>query len=235
HALSFSYSNKILDDIHFTIKKGEKIGIVGASGCGKSTLVKILLRLVHNYSGKVYFFGRELSTIGRDEIADKIAYIPQKTHIFSGSIRENIIYGCFREKITDEEIIEAAKLANIYSEIETSLGGLSGKVSENGNNLSGGQKQRLAIARLILKSPEILIFDEATSALDNTNEAKIQKNIEKLFENKTIITIAHRLTTLKNSDRIFVFDKGKIVQEGKFDDLSNKSGAFQDFLKQKES
>lgn len=113
------------------------------------------------------------------------------------------------------------------------MGGLNGKVTENGNNLSGGQRQRLAIARLILKSPELFIFDEATSALDNTNEVLLQKNIEQLFKNKTIITIAHRLTTLKNSGRILVFDKGKIVQEGTFNELSNKKGLFQDFLKQR--
>ena len=122
----------------------------------------------------------------------------------------------------------------MYKEIENSLGGLSGRVAENGNNLSGGQKQRLATARLILKSPELLILDEATSALDNTNETKIQRNIEQLFKDKTTITIAHRLTTLKNTGRIFVFERGKIVQEGTFDDLANQKGLFQDFLKQKE-
>ena len=110
---------------------------------------------------------------------------------------------------------------------------MSGRVGENGNNLSGGQKQRLAIARLILKSPELFIFDEATSALDNTNETLIQKNIEEIFKDKTMITIAHRLTTLKNADRIFVFDKGEIVQEGDFSSLAKTKGLFQDFLQQK--
>lgn len=233
--LSFKYENSpVLKDINFVIKNGEKIGIAGASGCGKSTLIKILLRLVHGYSGKVEIFGKNLDTVSREEIADCIAYVPQKTHIFSGSIRDNIVYGCERENITDEEVIRAAKLANLYEEIENSLGGLSGRVAENGNNLSGGQKQRLAIARLILKSPELLILDEATSALDNTNETKIQRNIEQLFKDKTTITIAHRLTTLKNTDRIFVFERGRIVQEGTFDGLANQKGLFQDFLKQKE-
>ena len=233
--LSFKYGNSpVLQDINFTIKQGEKIGIAGASGCGKSTLIKILLRLVHGYSGKIEIFGKNLDTIDREEIADRIAYVPQKTHIFSGSIRDNIVYGCERENIKDEEVIRVAKLANLYEEIENSLGGLSGRVAENGNNLSGGQKQRLAIARLILKSPELLILDEATSALDNTNENKIQRNIEQLFKNKTTITIAHRLTTLKNTDRIFVFERGRIVQEGSFDGLSNQKGLFQDFLRQKE-
>lgn len=140
-----------------------------------------------------------------------------------------------KKKVNDEQIIDAAKKANIYKEIVESLGGLGGKVTENGNNLSGGQRQRLAIARLILKSPELFIFDEATSALDNTNEVIIQKNIENLFQNKTTITIAHRLTTLKNTDRILVFDKGEIVQEGNFDELANKKGLFQDFLKRRVS
>ncbi|HAS80886.1 MAG: YwjA [Candidatus Nomurabacteria bacterium GW2011_GWE1_32_28] len=233
--LSFKYKDSpVLQDISFTIKNGEKIGIAGASGCGKSTLIKILLRLVHGYSGKVEIFGKNLATINREEIADLIAYVPQKTHIFSGTIRDNIIYGCERENITEEEVIRASKLANLYEEIENSLGGLVGRVAENGNNLSGGQKQRLAIARLILKSPELLILDEATSALDNTNETKIQRNVEQLFKDKTTITIAHRLTTLKNTDRIFVFEYGRIVQEGTFDRLSNQEGLFQDFLKQKE-
>lgn len=233
--LSFKYGNSpVLQDINFVIKKGEKIGIAGASGCGKSTLIKILLRLVHGYSGKIEIFGKNLDTMDREEIADRIAYVPQKTHIFSGSIQDNIVYGCERENIAEEEVIRAAKLANLYEEIENSLGGLSGRVAENGNNLSGGQKQRLAIARLILKSPELLILDEATSALDNTNETKIQKNIEQLFKDKTTITIAHRLTTLENTDRIFVFERGRIVQEGTFDGLSNQKGLFQDFLKQKE-
>lgn len=232
--ISFQYGNtNILQDINFSIKSGEKIGIVGASGCGKSTLIKILLRLVHGYSGQIYIFGEDLNSIGREEIANRIAYVPQRTHIFSGSIRDNIVYGCNRDNITDDEVINAAKLANLHEEISSVLGGLSGRVTENGNNLSGGQKQRLAIARLILKSPEILIFDEATSALDNLNEMKIQKNIEELFSQKTIITIAHRLTTLENTDRIFVFEGGRIVQEGTFTGLSNQAGLFQDFLRQK--
>ncbi|MDH3324915.1 MAG: ABC transporter ATP-binding protein/permease [Candidatus Peregrinibacteria bacterium] len=232
--LSFTYPQKsktILKNINLEIKKGEKIGIAGTSGCGKSTLIKIILKLIHNYSGKIYFLGNPLCTISRKEISKKISYIPQKTYIFSGTIKENVIYG-ITKKTSDEAIINALKQANIYDETKSVLGGLSGKVSENGNNLSGGQKQRIALARLILKSPEILIFDEATSALDNTNEAIIQKNIENIFSDKTIITIAHRLTTLKNSDKIFVFNKGQIAQEGNFKNLSQKEGLFKEFLNQ---
>lgn len=231
--LSFSYPNSpnlgVLKNINLNVSPGEKIGIVGASGCGKSTFIKILLKLIHGYSGEIFLLGKSLVNLSREEIAQKIAYIPQKNYIFSGTIRDNIQYGILKN-VSDSEIIKAGKLANIYREITTSLGGLDGRVTEGGNNLSGGQKQRLAIARLILKSPEIFIFDEATSALDNTNEATIQKNLEKIFNDKTMITIAHRLSTLKNSDRILVFDKGEIIQEGKYKELANKKGLFKEFL-----
>src|SRR3989344_4810747 len=160
--VSFNYRGKmenVLRGVSFSLRKGEKIGIAGASGCGKSTLVKILLRLLHNYAGEIEFLGKDLKKLTREEIAEKIAYIPQKTYVFSGTIRENIIYGNFKQEISEQDIISAAKKANIYDEIMHSLGGLDGKVTESGNNLSGGQRQRLAIARLILKSPKIFVFD----------------------------------------------------------------------------
>jgi ATP-binding cassette subfamily B protein len=231
--LNFSYASKgpTLSNINVSIKKGEKIGVAGASGCGKSTLVKILLRILHRYSGQVTLLGKNLKDLTRQEIAEKIAYIPQKTYIFSGTIKDNIVYGVSR-KFGDKEIIKAAQQANIYNEIKTKLGGFNGRVTENGNNLSGGQKQRIALARLVLQNPELLIFDEATSALDNTNEKIIQTNLEKLFSDKTMIIIAHGLTTLKNTNRILVFDKGRIVQEGKYSILANKKGKFREFLLQ---
>jgi len=234
--LSFFYPEKkseVLKNLNLKIHKGENIGIAGASGCGKTTFIHILLRLIHNYSGEVYLFNKSLLEIKREEIAQNFSYISQKTFIFEGSIKENIIYGQDGQ-VSEKDIIQAAKMANIYEEIVKDLGGFEGRVSENGNNLSGGQKQRLAIARVMLQKPELLIFDEATSALDNKNEATIQKNIEEVFKDKTIISIAHRLTTLKNCDRIIVFDKGKIVQEGIFGKLLKEDGLFKDFLRQKE-
>ncbi len=235
--LSFTYPNKTLfalDNLNLEINVGEKIGIVGASGCGKSTLIKILLRLIHNYKGSIKILGQDLNDLNRESIAANIAYLPQKTYIFSGTIRENIIYGCKGKKITDEEILQATKAASLDDEINNALGGLNGLITENGNNLSGGQKQRLALARIILQNPEIIVLDEATSALDNINESIIQKNIEKIFQGKTTITIAHRLSTLTNTDQIIVLEKGKIVQTGKFDELASTTGPFKNFLKQSE-
>jgi ATP-binding cassette subfamily B protein len=188
--------------------------------------------LIHDYTGEISLFNENLQTISREDLAEKIAYVPQKPFVFSGTIKENILYGS-RRKVPDAELVEAAGNACILEEIRESLGGFKGIISENGNNLSGGQRQRLALARVMLQSPQLIIFDEATSALDNTNEAIIQKNIERIFKQKTIITIAHRLTTLKNADRILVFDAGKIVQEDNFKTLSETKGLFQDFLQQR--
>ncbi len=234
--LSFSYKDNektgVLRNISVKIKKGESIGIAGASGCGKTTFIHILLRLTHDYKGDVFLFDKNLEDISREETAEKIAYVPQKSFVFSGTIKENILYG-IKKTISEEKLIEAAKNARILDEINESLGGFDGKVSENGNNLSGGQRQRLALARVMLQSPELIIFDEATSALDNTNEAIVQGNIERIFKGKTVISIAHRLTTLKNANRILVFDDGKIAQEGDFNSLSNTKGLFQDFLQQR--
>ncbi len=233
--LSYHYPSRpersVLNNITLTIPSGEKLGIAGASGCGKSTLIKLLLRLHHGYEGSIHVLGQDLATLNRHALAQTIAYIPQKTYLFSGTIRENIEYGTNR-KHSNDEIRSATKKAQIWDEIEHSLGGMNGKVTEQGNNLSGGQKQRLAIARIILQAPDILFFDEATSALDNRNEAAIQKTLEEIFKDKTMITVAHRLSTLRNADRILVFDAGAIVQEGTYTELAKTDGLFKTLLGQ---
>jgi ATP-binding cassette subfamily B protein len=234
--LSFAYPGThpvtTLDGVSLTIKQGESVGIAGASGCGKTTFIHILLRLIHGYTGEVSLFGEGLEGISRQELAAKVAYVSQRPFVFEGTIRDNILYGSERA-VADEDLTEAAKNACILDEIQESLGGFEGHVAENGNNLSGGQRQRLALARVMLQTPQLIIFDEATSALDNTNEAVIQRNIERIFKGRTVITIAHRLTTLRNADRILVFDAGRIAQEGDFKSLSEKKGLFQDFLQQR--
>ena len=235
--LDFSYKNsnkKIIDQLNLDIGEGQFIGIAGPSGCGKSSFIKVIAKLEENTSGKIFIDNCDLQSLSRREIAKMIALVPQNPFLIAGTIRENICYG-MHTKVSDEEVIEAAKKAYIKDFIENLPDTYDTIISEGGSNLSGGQKQRLAIARIFLRKPKILILDEATSALDNTSEKYIQKEIEKLQKenNVTIISIAHRLTTLENCDKILVFDKGKIVQTGKYEELKNTEGIFQDMYKGK--
>ena len=230
--VDFSYANttkKIINNLNIKIKEGEFIGIAGLSGCGKSTFIKMLAKLEKNSSGNILINGYNINNLSRTDIADLLALVPQTPFLIAGTIKENICYGIHTE-VSLTDLKEAARRAYIDDFIESLPDGYDTVIAEGGNNLSGGQRQRIAIARIFLRNPKILILDEATSALDNTSEKYIQKEIEKLQrENKTtIISIAHRLTTLKNCDTILVFDKGNIIQEGKYDELINKSGIFQD-------
>ena len=221
-------SKIILNDFNLSIDKGMFLGIAGPSGCGKSSLIKAICKLEKGY-GKIIIDSQDIECLDRKEISQLIALVPQNPFLIAGTIYENICYGIERE-VTIEEVEEAAKKAYIYDFIN----GLSEKfnfmISEGGNNLSGGQRQRIAIARIFLRKPKILILDEATSALDNTSEKHIQTEIEKLQKesNMTIISIAHRLSTLKNCDKIIVLNKGKIEEEGKYQELIEKNGIFSD-------
>lgn len=219
---------KILHDINLEIDKGKFIGVVGPSGCGKSTLIKIIDKL-ERASGTVKIGGIEIDKLSRSEIAKSIALVPQTPFLVAGTIAENITYG-LEERISPDAIMEAARSANLEETINNLPKKYNFTISEGGRNLSGGQRQRIALARIFLRKPKILILDEATSALDNTSEKHVQKEIEKLKSeyNTTIISIAHRLTTLQNCDEIIVIDKGKIAQRGTFDQLSNTPGIFQD-------
>ncbi len=229
--VEFAYDNKkmIINKLNLDIKEGEFIGIVGPSGCGKSSLIKLLTKLEENTGGNIILDKRNISSLSRRDIAQMIALVPQNPFLIADTIKENICYGV-HNKVTMEEIKEAAAKAYIADFIESLPDGYDTVLAEGGSNLSGGQRQRIAIARIFLRKPKILILDEATSALDNTSEKYIQKEIEKLQEenNITIISIAHRLSTLENCDEIVVLDKGIIVQRGKYHDLKKIPGIFKD-------
>ncbi len=218
----------ILDNFNINIDKGTYIGIAGPSGCGKSSLIKSICKL-EKANGTILIDDVNLNNLTRKDISKIIALVPQSPFLIAGSIYDNITYGIDRE-VSMDEVEEASKRAFILDFINGLPDKFETMVSEGGNNLSGGQRQRIAIARIFLRKPKILILDEATSALDNTSEKHIQEEIEKMKSenNTTIIAIAHRLTTLKNCDRIIVLNKGHIEEEGKFDELIEKGGMFSD-------
>lgn len=230
--LSFHYSEDkdklILKDFNIDIEKGMYLGIAGPSGCGKSSLIKSICKL-EKADGTIILDDTNIDNLNRKDISNIIALVPQSPFLIAGTIYENITYGINRE-VSIDEVEEAAKKAYILDYIEELPEKFDTLISEGGNNLSGGQRQRIAIARIFLRKPKILILDEATSALDNTSEKHIQSEIEKLQKenNTTIIAIAHRLTTLKNCDRIIVLNKGKIEESGKYDELIEKEGIFSD-------
>ena len=230
--ITFYYSENedkiILDNFNIDIEKGMYLGIAGPSGCGKSSLIKSICKL-EKAEGTIIVDDKNIDNLTRKDLSKLIALVPQSPFLIAGTIFENITYGIDRE-VSIDEVEEAAKRAYIYDYINGLPDKFDSLVSEGGNNLSGGQRQRIAIARIFLRKPKILILDEATSALDNTSEKYIQAEIEKMKQenNTTIIAIAHRLTTLKNCDRIIVLNKGKIEEDGKFDDLIEKNGMFSD-------
>ena len=213
-----------LDGLTLSIRHGEVIGVAGRSGCGKSTWLKVLMRLIHPSGGTGQVGGVPLEELSRATIGELIGYVGQNPFVFSGSIAENIAYGS--DQASPEAIEDAARRAHIHDEIRALPGGYETLVAERGQNLSGGQKQRLALARLFLKNPPILILDEGTSALDNISERHVQRALAAAHANRTIILVAHRLSTLRDADRIFVFDAGRIVETGCYDDLVQRGGVF---------
>lgn len=230
--LSFSYPEKpeqqILRDVDLIVPAGRFVGIAGPSGCGKSTLIKVLDRLEQG-RGEVLLGGAPLSSLSRKTLAEHVALVPQTPFIIADTVYHNICYGIRRE-VSMEEVRQAARKANIAADIEKLPGAYQFTLAEGGTNLSGGQRQRIALARIFLRQPSILILDEATSALDNTSEKLIQAEIEKLKEERgtTIISIAHRLSTLRNCDEIVVMERGRIIQRGTFETLEQTPGVFRD-------
>jgi ATP-binding cassette subfamily B protein len=219
---------RALDGVSLGIRHGETIGVAGRSGCGKSTWIKVLLRLTHPCGGSVRVGGVPLEQVTREDIGGLIGYVGQNPFVFSGTIAENIAYGS--EHATPEDIERAARMANLHDEILLMPGGYEAEVRERGSNLSGGQRQRLAIARILLKRPQILILDEATSALDNISERHVQRALGVVDPDRTTILVAHRLSTLRDADRIFVFQDGQVVEVGTYEELVQRGGVFTELV-----
>jgi ATP-binding cassette subfamily B protein len=217
-----------LDHVSLAIRAGETVGVAGPSGGGKSTLVKVLLRLTHPTHGSMLVGGIPLEQVSREDISRLVGYVGQVPFVFSGTIAENIAYG--KEDATREEIQRAAELAHLHNEIMLMPGGYEHLVAERGGNLSGGQRQRLALARILLRQPPVLILDEATSALDNISERLVQRSLGLTSADRTTILVAHRLSTLRDADRIVVFDEGRIVEAGTYQQLVQQGGVFTELV-----
>jgi ATP-binding cassette subfamily B protein len=223
--VTYIYSNnnsKVLDNFSLEIPAGQKIAIIGSSGSGKTTFVRLLLRLFNLLSGCILIDGVDISNISQKNLRENISFVPQDPVLFHRTLMENIRYG--KRDASDEEVFHAARLAHCDEFIQDLPEGYQTYVGERGVKLSGGERQRIAIARAILKNAPILILDEATSALDSQSEHLIQDALHNLIKGKTTIVIAHRLSTIREMDRIIVLQKGKIIEDGKHEDLLKKDG-----------
>ena len=230
--VSFSYEaekGEVITNLDLSIKSGESVALVGPSGGGKTTLCALIPRFYEATSGEILIDDINIKDVTLKSLRENIGVVAQDVYLFSGTIRENIAYG--KENATDDEIKNAAMLAGAHEFIEALPNGYDTYVGERGVKLSGGQKQRVSIARVFLKNPPILILDEATSALDNESERLVQKSLEELSKGRTTITIAHRLTTIKNADRILVLTENGIEESGTHKELIEKDGLYAELYK----
>ncbi|MDP2641202.1 MAG: ABC transporter ATP-binding protein [Candidatus Yanofskybacteria bacterium] len=228
--INFRYSDdrregySFLRDFSLDIQGNQKVGLVGPSGSGKTTITKLLLRFVDLQSGTIAIDGQDIRKVTQASLRRAIAYVPQEPLLFHRTLFENIAYG--HDEVTQEEVMDAAKLAHAHEFIAELPDGYQTLVGERGIKLSGGQRQRIAIARALLKESPILVLDEATSSLDSESEKYIQEGLQELMKEKTALVIAHRLSTIKNLDRIIVLDQGKIVQDGTHEELLRQRGMY---------
>ena len=221
---SYETTKDVLRGVSLDIKKGSKFALVGPSGGGKTTICHLIPHFYDIDEGDILIDGRSIKSMTKSSVRRNIGIVQQDIYLFNASIRDNILYG--RLDATEEEVIEAAKRANIHDYIMTLEDGYDTQIGERGIRLSGGQKQRLSIARVFLKNPPILILDEATSALDNTTEILIQQALDELCEGRTTLVVAHRLSTIKNADEIAVVARGKIIEQGSHDELLALDGEY---------
>lgn len=229
--VTYSYNEgaEVLKNLSLDVKKGEKFALVGPSGGGKTTICHLIPHFYDIQKGSILIDGKDISTITRASLRRNIGIVQQDIYLFNASVRDNILYG--RLDATEEEVIEAAKRANIHDYIMSMENGYDTVIGERGVRLSGGQKQRLSIARVFLKNPAILILDEATSSLDNTTEILIQQSLDELCKGRTTIVVAHRLSTIKNADEIAVISGGEIVEQGSHEQLMRQNGIYSNLYK----
>lgn len=226
HDVSFGYTpeKKILDHIDLYAKPGQKIAFVGSTGAGKTTIINLITRFYEIDGGKITYDGIDIRYIKKDDLRRSLSVVVQDTHLFTGSIKDNIRYG--NQGATDEDVVHAAKIANADSFIRRLPNGYDTVISGDGDNLSQGQRQLLAIARAAASKPPVLILDEATSSIDTRTEKLIEKSMDALMENRTVFVIAHRLSTVRNSHAILVIEKGKIIERGSHEELLAKHGRY---------
>ncbi|MBL7164480.1 MAG: ABC transporter ATP-binding protein [Anaerolineales bacterium] len=219
-----SENRSVMRGLSLRMPAGETIGIVGSTGAGKTTLVKLLLRFYDVQSGSITLDGHDLRNLRLNDLRRAVGFVSQDVYLFHGTVRENIAYGTF--DATDEQIVDAAKIAEAHDFIRQLPQGYDTIVGERGQKLSGGQRQRVSIARAVLKDPPVLILDEATSSVDNETEALIQRSLERIAVGRTTIVIAHRLSTVRNADRIFVLERGQLIEHGRHEELVASQGIY---------
>ncbi|MBP1995533.1 ABC transporter ATP-binding protein [Paenibacillus eucommiae] len=225
--VSFQYSDSdkhVLEDFNLHVKAGEKIGIVGESGAGKSTILNLIIGFYKPQKGRIIMDNLPMTELSMKEYRQSLAFVMQNNILFSGTIRENITYGL--DTVSEERVQQAIWMANLQDVINDLPQGMDTSIGEHGGKLSGGQRQRIAIARALVRDPKIIILDEATSALDNISEKHVQQAMEQLIKGRTTFIVAHRLSTVRNVDRIVVMKKGRIAEVGTYEELMDKQGDF---------